>query len=372
MQKELNLESLKEYRFRLSPHYKIIPLNQITYLIENLNKEEDSLFGIIEHQKSKAYRIIDCNTALLLYTLREGSILPYHVIKDVDESFVKEIKFMLGINILELSSDGKQYISGDTALAHLNKKASAPIALINNKAILEGYSLLPTDHLSLATALYKFNQKPVSKLLKALLYDEQSVKKFFGLDEYSDKNKTFYKEWMPIPKNEGWIGFINQKNIKQKNGATYKLYLSPDKLDIFQNIFFDVSSLLYQSNAFQFKIGHDAYGLQRADKWVAYFYTKESLYQAIVLLEKNIGDISAQEVPFSGLSNLKWLGWGKDPKDDRTKSISWRWLVCQEIAHALLDTYREDKNASIEKMWTHINIRLERENINSINFESME
>ena len=119
-----------------------------------------------------------------------------------------------------------------------------------------------------------------------------------------------------------------------------------------------------------------AYDVKISEPWGPYFYNKESLFDAILSLQEKIGDIPAQEVPFSSSSDVKWLNWGKDPK--HYASTSWRWLICSEIAYAILDVVEKEipevlSMDTVENIiWPYIQVRLEREGINAETFEPMD
>jgi len=372
-----------KYKFRLSSLYTLIPFTNNEPLTESQDNTVDQkdIFGLLVNKDNDDSRVIDCQTALLLYTLQTPIFLPTYLMLELDASTIKDIQYLLSLGILELEAHNKKgeerYIFGSEALAHLENKFSKntmSLSSISLNAIRHAHSLLPLDHQTLASALYRFNHKPVSKTLHTKIYDAKSVKKFFKLDNEKE-TKKFYSHWHPLENKEGWIGFLSQKDFTHTNNKTshtYKLYMSPHSLDDFKKIFFDVAYLLYTANAFQFKIGDDAYGLQRPDKWVAYFYDKESLYHAIHIIEKKIGDIPSQEVPFSGKSDLGWLSWGRDPQQAQEEAISWRWLVCSEVAHGILEQSQISNSSNIDDLWSHIASRLERENINPNTFEPIE
>jgi len=380
-------ESLKEKFFRLSPEYTLIPYNRIDH---NLYSgfvpgeiSEDELFGILHHKKKNYSSFIDQNTALLLYTLQDAGKLPHYIISEWDSGTAAELKFMLGKGILELKISNKheeeRFVSGTEALKLIQNKKQFTLPNINKDAILQAITMLPADHMTLASTLYFFNRKPVSRDLSKFLADANSVKQFLTLTTSTPKTKFFYKQWAELQRTEGWIAFQSKKNFQEfetKTDQTYKLYISPDSLERFLKIFFDVTTLLSQSKAFQFKIGNDAFGLQRPDKWVAYFYDKKSLFDAILSLQEKIGDIPAQEVPFSSSSDVKWLNWGKDPK--HYTSTSWRWLICSEVAYAILDVAEKEipevlSMDTVENIiWPYIQVRLEREGINAGTFEPMD
>ncbi len=378
-------EYLKTRYFRLSSEYSLVPYNRIEQKlyaqVARYKINEDEVFGILYHEKDHSFTVIDQDTALLLYTMKEVGKLPHYILNNWDASIVAELKFMLGRGVLELeiSHKHKDFISGTEALKLLQNTDNFSISDINKDAIFHAMSMLPTDYMTLSSILYLFNRKPVSASLSKTLSNANSVKQFLGLNAHTAKTKKNSTQWTMLQDTEGWIVFQSKKDFQKPkliSNQTYKLYMSPNSLDIFSKIFFDVATLLYNSKAFQFKIGNDAFGLQRPDKWVAYFYDKASLFEAIGLLEDKMGDISAQEVPFSCHSDVKWLSWGKDPQ--QYESTSWRWLICSEIAHAILDVPAHElpKILSMQEIettvWPYIKIRLEREGINAETLEPME
>ena len=376
-------EYLKTRYFRLSSEYSLVPYNRIEEKlyaqVAKYKINEDEVFGILYHKKDHSFNVIDQDTALLLYTMKEVGKLPHYILNNWDARIVAELKFMLGRGVLELEISQKHFISGTEALKLLQNTENFSISDINKDAIFHAMSMLPADYMTLSNILYLFNRKPVSASLSKTLSNANSVKQFLRLNAHTAKTKKNSTQWTMLQDTEGWIVFQSKKDFQKSkliSNQTYKLYMSPNSLDIFSKIFFDVATLLYHSKAFQFKIGNDAFGLQRPDKWVAYFYDKESLFGAIQLLQENIGDISAQEVPFSCHSDVKWLSWGKDPK--QYESTSWRWLICSEIAHAILDVpaHELSKILSMQEIettvWPYIKIRLEREGINAETLEPME
>lgn len=379
-------EYLKTRYFRLSSKYRLIPYNRIdqklySHVIVDTIKE-DEVFGILYHKKNHSFNVIDQDTALLLHTMKEVGKLPHYILNNWDASIVAELKFMLGKGVLELEvldkHKKKKFISGSEALKLLQNTKKLSISDINKDAIFQAMSMLPTDYMTLSSTLYLYNSKPVSASLSKILANAKSVKQFLALNAHTEKTILFSTQWVMLQDTESWIAFQSKKDFQEsdlKSNQTYKLYMSPDSLDVFSKVFFDVVTLLYESKAFQFKIGNDAFGLQRPDKWVAYFYNKASLLNAIQLLEDKIGDILAQEVPFSCQSNVNWLSWGKDPQ--QYTSTSWRWLICSEIAYAILDVPAQElpKVLSMKTVettvWPYIKIRLEREGIDAETFEPM-
>lgn len=380
-------EYLKTKCFRLSSEYSLVPYNRIEQKLYSQvvrhQINEDEVFGILYHEKDHFFNVIDQDTALLLYTMKEVGKLPHYILDNWDASIVAELKFMLGKGVLELEifnkNREKKFISGTEALKLLQNTKKLRVSDINKDAIFQAMSMLPADHMTLSSILYLFNRKPVSASLSKTLVNANSVKQFLKLNIYTAKTNFFSTQWVMLQDTEAWIAFQSKKDFQEfeiKSNQTYKLYMSPNSLDVFSKVFFDVVMLLYESKAFQFKIGNDAFGLQRPDKWVAYFYDKTSLFDAIGLLEDKIGDIPAQEVPFSCHSNVKWLSWGKDPQ--QYESTSWRWLICSEIAHAILDVPSQElpkvlsMKAVETAVWPYIKIRLEREGINAETLEPME
>lgn len=134
---------------------------------------------------------------------------------------------------------------------------------------------------------------------------------------------------------EGWLCWGTRARLSWAV-STYKLYVSPEPEAVAES-FGAVLEALADARAFQFKVGRDAPGLLRPDKIVAYFHGFEPLARAAEIVEKHLGGVAAQGVPFtSEIGGDGLISWGVDPpRGEATES--WRLWLARRLARSILD-----------------------------------
>lgn len=417
----MQTDKLKQAIYRLSPDVEIYPLNRLpkeidSPLYQQLHQQSNDMenaFGAAINHKKNTLRLIDQNTALLLYSLQQSGVLAEHVLQQWSETTAADIKFLLSMDLIEIyiaSQKIKEQATKKTAGVFLSgvdvlpffeaKEKKSPDAqqTITQAAIEHACTLWPATTTQLSHALYHFNRLPVSRQLAQQLADRKAVKHYIGLDQLTQDSRSFYQQWQEIPPIAGWIGFHRRIMPTVASTTTNiprvecKLYLSPH-IEKIPELFFTVATLLKKTNALQFKIGENAYGLQRPDKWVAYFSCKQDLWQAIKYLQQQFQSLQGQQLPFVASTDVAWLSWGQDPLSPSNVSqgekqamrMSWRGFICQEIAHATADFLQQQshqqKNKDIaidtvknpkmmDKLLALITLRLERQGIDASTMES--
>jgi hypothetical protein len=129
------------------------------------------------------------------------------------------------------------------------------------------------------------------------------------------------------------------------SGATpqdlaYKLYLSPH-VDELTEVLPAAIAALTATSAAHFKIGPDAAGLLRPDKFVVYLRDAGELRAVAAELTRALAGARPHGVPFSAeLAGDGLLSWGGDPPRDAgpvgTEPESWRLSVCRRLAEHLV------------------------------------
>jgi hypothetical protein len=151
----------------------------------------------------------------------------------------------------------------------------------------------------------------------------------------------------------GWISWSSKIEFRRgKDDLTYKLYVSP-RPERIREAFEIVVRVLSDFSETPFKIGHNAAGLLRPDKLVAYFLDRETLDEVAALLARELAGCEAHGVPFSaGLDDSGLLSWGVDPPDSDVAlhwrgRESWRLWVAKRLGSAMAMA-RASRRSSVE------------------------
>jgi hypothetical protein len=120
----------------------------------------------------------------------------------------------------------------------------------------------------------------------------------------------------------------------------YKLYVSP-RVDELADALPAAVTALTASGASHFKVGPDAAGLLRPDKFVVYLRNVAELQAVATELARALAGVRAHGVPFSAeLAGDGLLSWGGDPPRDAgpagAEPESWRLSVCRRLAEYLV------------------------------------
>ena len=120
----------------------------------------------------------------------------------------------------------------------------------------------------------------------------------------------------------------------------YKLYVSPCVEELADALPAAVTALT-ASGVSHFKVGSDAAGLLRPDKFVVYLRDVAELRTAAAELARALAGVQPHGVPFSAeLAGDGLLSWGGDPPGDAgpagAEPESWRLSVCRRLAEHLV------------------------------------
>lgn len=339
-------------RFRSSPALELKRLDDLTPEQREafLELQDDAEFyGLLVPRVPSAMSIksVGEQTAALFRELATPSTLDLSLDLSNDEIRNDVIDLLLD-GVLEIEADDA-FVTGPAAfpIVHGTPAAElepAGIGRLSIDALLHAQDLAVWDTGSLTAALYTYNRIPLTRFWQARFADRDAVLTQLGAD--SGPLKSLLDRFWNLTPSElasGWISWSSRTPMQRyggKDAPTFKLYVSP-RPEHLRDAFHALVRVLAEQHGPQFKIGQDAAGLLRPDKFVAYFGTKEDLDRALASLHAELAGCPAHGVPFTaGVGDDGLLSWGIDPPDsDRALSWqqreSWRLWVATRLASAL-------------------------------------
>ncbi|MEO6835977.1 MAG: hypothetical protein ABI231_08735 [Candidatus Tumulicola sp.] len=287
------------------------------------------------------------DTALLLFTLQMPGALPRYAARALGEGCDSVIAQMILDGILEIEAGGRM-LSGPAAHALVCGDPSArlpqnSLAALSARAIEYAATIAIAGHAALSQRLYAYNRVPASQRWRSLLPDEGAVDLHLGIRNDAAA-RMLDREWIRLPPaagEGGWIAWQSRRVTQNRAAATYKLYVSPACTEL-RATFAAVVQTGSRSAAFDWKMGNDAYGLLRPDKFVLYFREFSDLQATAAQILENLQHCPAQGVPFTAeLVPGGLLSWGIDPPAEEYTVAwlareSWRSRICDRLATALL------------------------------------
>ena len=255
-------------------------------------------------------------------------------------------------DVVDLVLDGilevkhrNRYVCGADALPILGGKLAATeprdaIARLSRDALLHAQDLETSDATALTSALYFYNRIPLSPFWKTRFADGAAILAHLGADRGSLR-ALLARKWTASDGMRGWLSWQPKtRSRRDAAGITYKLYISP-RPERMRDAFDVVVRVLADFPGTPFKIGSDAIGLLRPDKFVAYFATRALLDDAANALRGELAGCDAHGVPFSAAADPSGLlSWGVDPPEDETAlrwlgRNSWRLWLAQRLGQAM-------------------------------------
>lgn len=246
--------------------------------------------------------------------------------------------------ILEIETGGG-FVSGADAFPFIcpalpEHELTDASAKLSRDALLYAEDLETSDPGALTAALYLYNRIPMSPFWTTRFADREAILSHIGAGDGS-LHALLDRGWLLSDGARGWLHWAAVRfEPRAADEVTYKLYVSP-RPERLRDVFEAVVRVLALFPGVSFKIGDSAAGLLRPDKFVAYFATREELFEAAAMLRGALAGCDAQGVPFTaGLDDAGLLSWGVDPPDtDRVLSWlgrqSWRTWVVQRIGAAM-------------------------------------
>lgn len=221
------------------------------------------------------------------------------------------------------------------------------LAGLSLDALRHGDRMTPAEPAGLAARIYSFNRLPATQRWLGLWPDRRAVRRFLGIDPGGKLQRQLSAHLSDVNAEAGmarWIVWNSHQRRQRRSagGGKHKLYVSvlPDGLAA---AFAAVVRLLPHRYLAAMKVGCDAHGLLRPDKFMLYFDRQDELEEFADALLPALDGLEAHGVPFSAaLDDAGMLSWGVDPSAEEG-SVSWyqddsfRIWVCNRLATALVD-----------------------------------
>lgn len=261
--------------------------------------------------------------------------------------------------VFEVCQNGK-YVSGIASYDIIVQDDSClngegRLSTLSHDAIEHCYRLAVPNAIDLAWKLYFYNRLPVTPRWCARWPNSQAVLQFLkrAAADVELKLAVEYQIAPSLPEEIGWLAWIANKRLGKEviHSGRYKLYISPSPDDI-SAAFYETACLLPGSNARGFKIGINAHGLMRPDKFIVYFDQFHELQAFVSAIRMKLVSISSHGVPFTAaLDDSGLLSWGVDP--EKTGHLlwhsddSWRIWICNRLANSMLDSARHQASSDL-------------------------
>jgi len=347
---------------RANPGYSLLRLEHLSpddlAQLGNLT-EEDSFYGILtpRSEGDLTRKAVDQETALLFLTLQEPGPVPQYVRRKFGANCQEAITGLVLARVLEVRI-GERWVSGpESSLAILppvpvTATATCRIGSLSERALRYAEQLALDDVELLAARLYYFNKLPLTPAWRLQLPTPESTLEWLGLDNHGECGGLLARDWESSESDRSnagwWLWRRRQRRAVRatRNGAHYKLYLSPLP-EALPQVLRGVLEVFAPSGVLAFKIGKDANGVLRPDKMVAYLADFESLERLADQLQQNVRGCAAQGVPFTAPIDADGLfSWGMDPPAGAgpwapdSERESWRQWITTQLARALIEARR--------------------------------
>lgn len=326
--------ALIEARFRTSARFELKRLAELAPEQREPFREleaDTDFYGLLVPRAAASANIksIGHDTAALLQRLTTASPL------EADDDVID----LVLDGVIEIESDG-QFVSGADALpvlCDIEDAGAEPrgTARLSLDALRHAGDLESPDAGTLTGAMYFYNRIPISRFWRERFPDREAVLAHLG-----GANAVPNAWHAPAPA-QGWITWYpRERRVADSSKPMFKLYVSPRPENI-RDAFHALVRALTDIGGADFKIGDDASGLLRPDKFVAYFASREEVDQAAAAVMTRLDGCPAHGVPFTaGIDDAGLLSWGIDPPDsERTLSWmgreSWRLWLATKLGDAM-------------------------------------
>ncbi len=327
---------MSRFVFRTSSAYELVVFDHLLpherSLLHELERDAE-LFGVLRPRTAAGtLKAVAQDTALLWFTLQEPGPLPAFARAESEGEVPPLIGQLVLDGVLEVRRDGA-FVSGPAAVALLGGSGKSAISSeadaegslvrLSRQALLYGQGLDLDDPQRLSARLYCYNRLPLTPRWRRRFRDHRAVTAALGVAAEQPLCRRLARDYL-VPsgqRGDGWLSWHRRdaEASVSAHQATFKLYVSP-RPEALATAFEAVCEVRPQ----RFKVGADAAGLLRPDKFVVYFRDFESLTREARQLVRLLEGVPAHGVPFTApVCADGLLSWGVDPPEDE-RLLSWR------------------------------------------------
>ena len=341
----------KSVTLRASERFELKRVDELTSSqresLRDLENDDDYAGLLVPREAGTAgIKAVDRDGAALFCSLAAPAAM---------ESVDDEVIDLVLDGVLEIEKDG-EFLWGADALpllcvAPTCDDDSRPAGKLSIDALRHAADLESADPEMLTAALYFYNRIPISAFWRSRFAAPDAVIAHLGADR-GPLRALLERSWVTSP-GPGWLTWRQRHARAGHDAPTYKLYISPRPENIAEA--FDIVVRTFaEHEGVDFKIGCDAYGLLRPDKFVAYFASRGQLDVVAEALCRRLAGMPAHGVPFTaGIDDQGMLSWGVDPPDgaralrwlDRE---SWRFWMTTKLGNALAIAKRSSSHGSMD------------------------
>lgn len=231
----------------------------------------------------------------------------------------------------DLVADQEINLVGDDVLSKLSVRA-----------LEHAEQLAITETQTLAAKLYFYHRLPASPVWAKLWPDAVAVLRYLGAGTGSPIIRALSSTYLLTSSTgSGWISWRHKSPPAAHSASfSHKLYVSPKQRHLKEALAAAVD-VFTRFRATSFKVGADAAGLLRPDKFVIYFANRQDLLACAEALCERLRELEAHGVPFTtALDEAGLISWGVDPPVSEGRvgqyiDDSWRTWLCNRLAIAL-------------------------------------
>ena len=367
-------------RFRSSRALDLKRFDELAPEQQNAFRElqkDDDFYGLLVPRVggSASLKSVGRQTAQLFASLDEPSRLDASLMSDAP--YREDIIDLILDGILEIEIGGA-FCSGADAFRIVASELPdaidrGRIGRLSREALQHAEDLSTRDAAAITNALYLYHRMPRTRVWESRFPDRDAVLRSIGASE-GPTASLLERNWIRTPASPEsvWISWQALVRRPANDSVTWKLYVSPHPGQI-ADAFHALVRVLADIPGSQMKIGHDAAGLLRPDKLIAYFGTQDDLDVAGRALMSELRGCPAHGVPFTAewcapparpgteacqrpapLETDGLLSWGVDPPDSERalswlERESWRLWLARTLGAALV--FAEGATRPVVEPW---------------------
>lgn len=354
----MDLGALSTRRFRANARYELVLFDRLPAVerarFATLAQDPD-FYGVwCPRDGAGTAKAVTRDIALLVLTLGEAGALPRYFLEAIRGEELDVVRQLVLDEVLAIEDDEGAFVSGPRGRLVFGRAdpgegsvaAEHPLLRLSMDAVRYGASLPLDDPLELSLRLYQFHRLPRDGAWVTRLEGPPALLRWLGVASGTATSRALDRDYVPVrggPTQRRWQ-FWRGRAARLRSATTHKLYISPLP-EAMPEVFRVAVTELAAHRVAAFKVGNDAGGVLRPDKFVAYAASRRQLDDLVGALGRRLSGTPAHGVPFTApVGDGTLLSWGMDPPASGALSpwrrASWRLYVTDRLGAALAAAHR--------------------------------
>ena len=330
---------------RANDRYEFVPIEELPDTARRSLESVNGAHGVLVSRASSELSdiVVDAAGAGLVKLLSNGGPPPATLAEEP-----AALAQLVLDEVLQIETSGG-YTSGPDAFVDLvAEPIDPPVSALACRShdLIRRAARIGTDSRDLIMArLYRSGRLPVSARWERIFPSPDAVASMLG---YADMVSPLHRDWFLTTtySASGWLAWSRHDDRQDSPPSEfpYKLYVSPLP-GALPELARSLVSAITDAGSSRFKIGSDAPGLLRPDKFVVYASNAAEVTTIAAAVTAAIGPAEAHGVPFTAeLANGGLQSWAGDPASDQSPvglgAESWRVAVCRRAADWIAQAQR--------------------------------